>query len=1234
MSLTSTSKGSFVFSIRVPAENYPDLIVVSVRVLVGSSSAGSIPTLLSMLGQTIIPEQNVRKWYNFHVGHAQVALVMRLGILSVLVGPAYSETDAPHIDSLQVYGRDESEVLSWLPTSFTRLAFYTNDHQERYLAKSLTGLSAIEALTSICHIDESLSSENMLEALRAVFQQAIVYGSASVSRIFQELVAALIPSSTQRLKFIDRSAVAGFSCFIESYSAALASTEDTLKRKQISVALNPKLRACLRKSSRMVQTHPQRYVEALEQDSIAMKSMAVFRICIESQMEPETIADLTDLCLLEVAAIRSFGSNVDTRERFASFELIQEILLLRQENLVSVACNSVVSFCSKYVSPVKLKRSDVDYFAAQPMVVAYGCDGCGVCPIEGTRFNFDDEGESIDLCEICFNTANRFAAARHHDEEIVVNGKKLGKTYTMTCGNVQTMSRYPLPEKSDDHTDRSSSGARRFERQQLFDAFLDELCDMIHSLLVNVSTGRNISSYGIVSLLYGTASLTEKRNDRIPRLARKLVENLSACLSTVTENDDPSQSTLEQVEMLSNTLASLILPDQDGQLCVIDSKAMERAIATTCEDAPECYHRLPAVLKQRGHRRCYVCGVDSKAHRCDFFVWDTLNLHSVNAATQVWACMSQTSGKENGKTCAEQVLSLLSDLSTSHLIPNDVEEEWPWNGVQSPDTNPNNQKTIRCSIASLHGCFAAVREPLDHERLPNVGLATRVLESLLRLIALISSDGKAVERWYKVLLGCEHNRPWTRALSRRALWQICGKNPQVYLSARDRYQLAVDFDDLRAAVSSLMINCALIKRKSHCFSNPGSCEVVEESGKDTMSLLHMVGCVDLISEDETSGVWEKDVASHLNSILKVAQKRPVNWSDFSHQVDTGCKAPPLFELLQLTCVLPRHLQALSIRLASLAFGSSKQKMSSLGDFLKAKDVIQFGLRFVCCEDDGDIRLLSGKIVAGLCECLECTDEVLESLLDGPQGELSDRGKLYSDYFTCLRGLVTGKLSQHLYLPTALQVETWLYEQYFAASCTRSNDCSFQFETRSSASTQRSRFDLTKCAHVVAKPGEGRSGTKGIRFWEQVNSPSKTRIGHRSQLCANNEFNTFIALSHRYIVSEIQVHISEPRGRFVKVINIYTSPRQVENVSELKDSTYGSKWQKRGTIELERGMEKCSCVLKQPVLAANIRFEFLDFYSRPGSSPSDGFVVHCPRCTRVVTNEHGVCGNCGEGMTNR
>lgn len=110
-----------------------------------------------------------------------------------------------------------------------------------------------------------------------------------------------------------------------------------------------------------------------------------------------------------------------------------------------------------------------------------------------------------------------------------------------------------------------------------------------------------------------------------------------------------------------------------------------------------------------------------------------------------------------------------------------------------------------------------------------------------------------------------------------------------------------------------------------------------------------------------------------------------------------------------------------------------------------------------------------------------------------------------------------------------------------------------------------------------------------------------------------------------MISEVLLAVSDARGRFVKTVNVYYyySSRPATDASELKSNDYGSQWQKCATMTVPRGASRAHASISHPVVAANIKIEYSDFYERPGPGPgpggsksSDGSqVVHCPRCTR-------------------
>jgi hypothetical protein len=134
--------------------------------------------------------------------------------------------------------------------------------------------------------------------------------------------------------------------------------------------------------------------------------------------------------------------------------------------------------------------------------------------------------------------------------------------------------------------------------------------------------------------------------------------------------------------------------------------------------------------------------------------------------------------------------------------------------------------------------------------------------------------------------------------------------------------------------------------------------------------------------------------------------------------------------------------------------------------------------------------------------------------------------------------------------------------------------------------------------------------------EQFTVSSRGRLeGWRDTTCSN-DFNMYSSFKYRLVLSEVHVEVSDPRGRFVKTISFFFSPRPVAEVAELKSADYQDTWQPCGVLTLSKGASRGSFKLPRPVVAANLRIEYSSFYERPGGSkPSDGsFVVHCPRCT--------------------
>lgn len=334
--------------------------------------------------------------------------------------------------------------------------------------------------------------------------------------------------------------------------------------------------------------------------------------------------------------------------------------------------------------------------------------------------------------------------------------------------------------------------------------------------------------------------------------------------------------------------------------------------------------------------------------------------------------------------------------------------------------------------------------------------------------------------------------------------------------------------------------------------------------------------------------------------------------------------------------------------------------------LVVDDVIAISLNMVHSGKTSELRRVAYQIVLKLSRAMSDDDRLFlfQNLLTAV-GDIGMLGKAGVEFLNLLQTLA------HFLIPSAsigsladFVVDSFI-QQLDAINYDKSNSEWAVLETNVGSSVARKKFDLSGCLFCLklqhnlggresarksserrhlsnsgrasARGGStsvaGRSGaTTPRQKWhsEQISPFSRCRLDSQKDNCTSNEFNLFYKLKSRVSISDIHLTVSEPRGRYVKTVSIFFISRPVSG--SLKSNNYSLKWQKIATLNLARGGSCASVSLSQPIVAANIRVEFTEFYERPGNKDrgTDGPVVlHCPRCTRPVTNAHGVCATCGE-----
>lgn len=369
--------------------------------------------------------------------------------------------------------------------------------------------------------------------------------------------------------------------------------------------------------------------------------------------------------------------------------------------------------------------------------------------------------------------------------------------------------------------------------------------------------------------------------------------------------------------------------------------------------------------------------------------------------------------------------------------------------------------------------------------------------------------------------------------------------------------------------------------------------------------------------------------------------------------------------------------------------------------LTIEGIVAFAIALVYGGRTLQSRQLSLSIVTKLCHKLSAADLglIFQRLVSFPFVRVGRMGKMSTEFLTLLQSLCRFIDSSVPVRDAANLVMDCFERQVDAVRNDKSNSEWIVVESASATSTSKKRFDICCCHHcqrphhnsgskesapknserrdIIASSRSSRSGATGSNTASQnrVSAPALARSQHQrkwhhDQVCgynrgrldnskdttASDEFCSYYMLKYRLAISEFHLSINEPRGRYVKTIHIYFSPRPVSDVPTLKSDDYNLKWQKCATINLSRGASRATAHLAQPIVAANLMIEYAEFFERPGGSKaSDGsMLVHCPRCTRgkhflnrklckigiriisdiflfpkVVTNAHGVCGNCGE-----
>ncbi|WVZ63924.1 hypothetical protein U9M48_013516 [Paspalum notatum var. saurae] len=112
----------------------------------------------------------------------------------------------------------------------------------------------------------------------------------------------------------------------------------------------------------------------------------------------------------------------------------------------------------------------------------------------------------------------------------------------------------------------------------------------------------------------------------------------------------------------------------------------------------------------------------------------------------------------------------------------------------------------------------------------------------------------------------------------------------------------------------------------------------------------------------------------------------------------------------------------------------------------------------------------------------------------------------------------------------------------------------------------------------------------------------------------------------FTIQSVTMNVYDARkSKSVKVLNLYYNNRTVTDLSELKNNW--TLWKRAKSCHLTFNQTEMKVEFPIPITACNFMVELDSFYENLQASSLES--LQCPRCSRSVTDKHGICSNCHE-----
>jgi hypothetical protein len=406
-----------------PQSHNRDLVIVAIRILVGSTSSDCIPSKIFIQGRPVDLTPGVKKWYSVPLTKEEIAMSIRNGLVSVGIGPSFEASHNPLVDSVEVYAAERETVQEWLPRAYFSTTADTDStgsiphHTTGEVGEALgcpNGL--ILSARALTHVVELLgagktsNSDVERSFLKQLVQDTALDRDKRLSECVEGLIERLEPDSRARKSFYDTSILFGCSKVLSgAYEWEMDADGDdsenpTAKWKAVKFLLHD----CLKSAAAIARERPMNYLQSVQkivESKVSAGSIAVdaSKMIIEGLRRSVVYEDLitgpggiVDLALTEMA----IDLNADTShsKNFAKFEVIRCLLESNKPSVVEKCCDAVSAFCRNHVCGEGALNDRPDLFTLlqHARLVAYQCDSCAVMPMKEIRYTLLEEDHDIE----------------------------------------------------------------------------------------------------------------------------------------------------------------------------------------------------------------------------------------------------------------------------------------------------------------------------------------------------------------------------------------------------------------------------------------------------------------------------------------------------------------------------------------------------------------------------------------------------------------------------------------------------------------------------------------------------------------------------------------------------------------------------------------------------------------------------------------------------------------------